>query len=677
MRIVVSLLSLVVLAPFVVAEDASPGDKQAATYFRTQTANIANAPLAGIDTLEAWEAKRDDYQQKLREMLGLDPWPEKTDLKATTTGTIERDGIVVEKIHFQSRPGLYVTANLYRPAKVDGKLPAVLYVCGHGRVKKDGISYGNKTHYQHHGAWFARNGFVCLTLDSLQLGEIEGKHRGPYDDSGQWWVNRGYTPAGVEAWNCVRAIDLLQSRDDVNADKIGVTGRSGGGAYSWYIAAIDDRIKAAVPVAGITDLEDHVVEGVVSGHCDCMYWVNTYGFDYTLLPAMVAPRALMIANTDADPIFPLEGVQRTHLAARKIYQLYDKAPNLALTIIPGGHADTQPLRIPAFYWLQKHLQGKTPAISDVAVPKFEVEELKVFDKIPEDEINTKAEETFVAAAEPARVPSTRAEWEQMSGEWKQQLLEKSFAGWPDSDKPGIRLGGLTELKKWMVYADSAFSPQKNVSLPLLVFQAKRSAGTTFPKGKLVVVDDAGWKQWQAIAEGNGGKLPLADADQYDSLFVLPPRGVGPTQWTQETKPEIHLRRRYLLLGQSHDAMQVWDIRQAAKEILEATSTEHVDVEASGEMAALTIYAAIFEPSIGDLTLHSPPVDHREGPYFLNVRRFMNMPEAMAMAANDLDAPRSINLVSDSPELIDYSNRVKEKVNVPVGLPVESPAVRLK
>ncbi|PQO27490.1 acetylxylan esterase [Blastopirellula marina] len=677
MRTLVTLLVLAIITPLATGEELSPGDKQVAAYFQAETANMTGAPLADIKSLEDWQAKRGEYQQKLKEMLGLDPWPEKTDLKVTTTGTIERDGIVVEKIHFQSRPGLYVTANLYRPAKVEGKLPAVLYVCGHGRVVKNGISYGNKSHYQHHGAWFARHGFVCLTLDTLQLGEIEGKHRGLYDDSGQWWTNRGYTPAGVEAWNCVRAIDLLQSRDDVDPEKIGVTGRSGGGAYSWYIAAIDERIKAAVPVAGITDLEDHVVNGVVSGHCDCMYWVNTYGFDYPLLPALIAPRPLMIANTDYDPIFPLEGVERTHLAARKIYQLYGKAPNLALTILPGGHADTQPLRIPAFYWLRQHLQGAAPPITDVATPKFEVEELKVFDKIPEDEINTKIEETFVAAAKPAKVPATRAEWKQMSGEWKELLATKSFAGWPEAGKSGIRLGGPSELKEWMAYTDCQFYPQKNVSLPLLVLRAKRAAGTAFPNGKLVVVDDTGWKQWKAFAEGNGDALPIANADKYDTIFVLPPRGIGPTQWTQDTKPEIHLRRRYLLLGQSHDAMQVWDIRRAAEEILRSTSTEHVDVEASGKMAALAIYAAIFEPSIGDLTLRNPPLDHREGPYFMNVRRFMNMPEAMAMAANDLDAPRSVNLVADSPELLEYANQVKKKISVPVGIPMAAPEVRLE
>ena len=83
-------------------------------------------------------------------------------------------------MHYQSMPGLYVTANLYRPAKSEGRLPAILYVCGHANVVKDGVSLGNKTGYQHHGEWFARHGYVCLIIDTVQLGEIRGEHHGTY-----------------------------------------------------------------------------------------------------------------------------------------------------------------------------------------------------------------------------------------------------------------------------------------------------------------------------------------------------------------------------------------------------------------------------------------------------------------------------------------------------------------
>jgi cephalosporin-C deacetylase-like acetyl esterase len=230
----------------------------------------------------------------------------------------------VEKVQFQSMPGLYVTANFYRPgkgAKVDERMPAILYVCGHSNMMaKDGGSLGNKTGYQHHGAWFARHGYVCLVIDTVQLGEIRGEHHGTYSKGRWWWISRGYTPAGVEAWNGIRALDYLESRAEVDAERIGITGRSGGGAYSWWVSALDDRVKVIAPTAGITTLRNHVVDGAVEGHCDCMYLVNTYRWDYDRVAALAAPRPLLISNTDKDNIFPLDGVMAVYTSVRRHYR---------------------------------------------------------------------------------------------------------------------------------------------------------------------------------------------------------------------------------------------------------------------------------------------------------------------------------------------------------------------
>src|SRR4051794_9003953 len=277
------LLSLAILfaaaRPAAQAAPPTADDAVIRDYLRVETDKLAARCLSDLKSKEDWTSHREEYRSQLLDMLGLDPMPEKTDLNPVVTGTIDHPEFTVEKVYFQSRPGLYVTGNLYVPKHLDKPAPAVLYLCGHGEVKKGGVSMGNKTYYQHHGIWFARNGYVCLVIDSVELGEIPGVHHGLYKENMWWWLDRGYTPAGAEAWNCVRAIDYLQTRKEVNPKKIGVTGRSGGGAYSWWIAAIDDRIAAAAPVAGITDLEDHVVNGCVEGHCDCMYITNTYLWD--------------------------------------------------------------------------------------------------------------------------------------------------------------------------------------------------------------------------------------------------------------------------------------------------------------------------------------------------------------------------------------------------------------
>src|SRR4030042_756170 len=265
----------------------SRADAMLADYFRAETAKLRDRCLTGVKSLEEWQAKRQLYREQLFEMLGLMPLPEKTDLKPVVTGKLEHELFTVENVQFQSSPGLYVTANLYIPKSLEKPAPAILYVCGHALVKKDGVSLGNKTAYQHHAAWFARQGYVCLVIDSLQLGEIEAIHHGTYRYNMWWWNCRGYSSADVEAWNCIRALDYLETRKEVDKERFGVTGRSGGGAYSWWISAIDERIKAAVPVARTTDLQNHVVDGCVEGHCDCMYIVNTYRWDYPLGAARV------------------------------------------------------------------------------------------------------------------------------------------------------------------------------------------------------------------------------------------------------------------------------------------------------------------------------------------------------------------------------------------------------
>ena len=362
--------------------DEAEADRMPAKYFHRETKKLQDGCLNDIKTLEDWKTRRPVYQQQLLEMLGLDPLPEKTPLQATTTGVVEHEQFTVENLHFQSRPGLYVTANLYLPKGLAKPAPAILYVCGHGPVKKDGISYGCKVAYQQHGEWFARHGYVCLTIDTLQLGEIEGIHHGTYRYNMWWWNCRGYTPAGVEAWNCVRALDYLETRKEVDANRIGVTGRSGGGAYSWWIAAIDDRIKVAVPVAGITDLQNHVVDGCVGGHCDCMFIVNTYRWDYPLVAALVAPRPLLISNSDKDTIFPLDGVLRVHEKVRRIYELYGQEKNLGLHITEGPHKDTQELQVHAFTWFDRFLKGESSLIREPAEPLLQPEQLRVFDKLP-------------------------------------------------------------------------------------------------------------------------------------------------------------------------------------------------------------------------------------------------------------------------------------------------------
>ncbi len=624
-----------------------------AAYFRSETQKLAEASLADVKTWEDWTSHRDTYRQQLREMLGLDPFPEQTPLNAIITGTLESDDFKVEKLYFQSRPHLYVTGNLYVPKKLKGRVPAILYVCGHSPAMKDGVSLGNKTHYQHHGAWFARNGYVCLVIDTLQLGEIEGIHHGTFRENMWWWNARGYTPAGVEAWNSIRAIDYLVSRPEVDPERIGVTGRSGGGAYSWYLAALDDRIKAAVPVAGITDLKNHVVDGCVEHHCDCMYVVNTYRWDYPQVAALSAPRPLLISNTDRDELFPFAGVVDVYQKVRHLYELDGKGNDVALQMAAGPHEDLQVLQLYALQWFNQHLKGENRLIETAAKDFFKPEELKVFDKLPPDQINTRIHETFVPLAVSPSPPTSRDEWKSQRDDWLTALREKCFRGWPTepdvTKSPQIHCAFDVESDDARFTAHD-FESQPGFTLRLYLLLPKNGPPAKLKSIALRVLDAGDWEDFLSAIQINfpkqlaGESLPKPDEGNYSILrealssnagvAFIAPRGVGSTQWASDQSKQTHIRRRFMLLGQTLDGMRVWDVRRAIETLRAIDGLADVPLTLMGdrEMAGIALYAALFEPRIDAVEVNDLPKSHRTGPDFLNVLRFLDIPQTVAMVA---------------------------------------------
>jgi dienelactone hydrolase len=664
------------------ASMATAADPPLDEYFRAETARLAARPLKGIESAEAWTAARPELQRQLREMLGLDPWPEKTDLHARITGVVERPDFIVEKLLYQSRPGLYVTGNLYLPKVVRAPLPAILYVCGHSEVKKGGIIYGNKAHYQHHAAWYAANGYVCLILDTLQLGELPGLHHGTNREGMWWWQSRGYTPAGVEAWNGIRGIDYLLSRPEVDEAKIGVTGRSGGGATSWWLGALDDRVAAVVPVAGITDLRNHVVDGVLEGHCDCMYPVNTYRWDFPLLAALVAPKPLLVENTDKDPIFPEDGVRRVYAQLEKVYGWYEARDRLGLVIGKGGHVDSPEIRRPSFAFMDRWLKGKDtdPATIEEPDRSIPVEDLKVLKpgEVPPDCRNATIQETFVARAEVPPVPESAEAWEKLRIRWLDELKAKVLAGWPQGeDVPPLKVElALDAQQDGMRLRGYDFTSQEGVRLRL--WWVSPAASARKPEAiQFTVVDE---RSWDAESKHLVTIVGLSSDDWMNDFFArfvrpmiqrgshmasLGPRGIGPTAWPAER--ETHLRRRFALLGQTLDGMRAWDVHRALAVLKTIPELKGVPIHlgGNGQMSVPTLLAALGEPEVERVMFTNLPTSVRDGPSFLNLERFLEMPQALSLLY-----PKPIVLLNNrearrdaDPEAWRWASRLAERLGV--------------
>ena len=197
-------------------------------------------------------ALQDELRQKVVAAIGGLP-ETKSPLDARVTGTIPRDGYRIEKIVFESLPGIHVTALVYVPDAPSGKKPAVLLACGHSDVGK---AYPR---YQEIAVRLARRGYVVLCWDPVGQGErsqfwdkARGRSRynlvcGEHAVLGNFATIAGTSLVRYMAWDGVRAVDYLLTRDDVDAGRLGITGTSGGGFQSLWIGALDRRITAVLP----------------------------------------------------------------------------------------------------------------------------------------------------------------------------------------------------------------------------------------------------------------------------------------------------------------------------------------------------------------------------------------------------------------------------------------------
>jgi dienelactone hydrolase len=666
-------------SPYPAAAPDTPANRTLHQYWKARSAQVqAEGSLASIASASQWHAEKDEARRQLFEMLGLSPLPQKTPLQPVVTGILKEDGYRVEKLHFQSLPGLYVTANLYLPEGAQKKLPTILYVCGHAVVKKDGESLGNKTGYHHHGVWFARHGYACLILDTLQLGEIEGKHHGTHNLGRWWWVAAGYTPAGVEAWNCIRALDYLQTRTEVDATRIGVTGRSGGGAYSWWIAALDERIAAAAPTAGITSLHNHVVDGCIEGHCDCMFMVNSYRWDFDRVAALVAPRPLLICNTDKDSIFPIDGVFQIYTSVRRLYALLGREANIGLQIAEGPHKDLQPLNTGAFHWFERHLKGADPmATTDSAAKKtLQPEQLRVFTSLPKDERNTRIDAEFVQLAPAAAPPESAAQWALQRDASLAALKKNCFGAWPSAAaKPLLTKLGRLEADG-VVLSAYDFVSQDPFRLRLFVAHSATLPPDEVELTALHALDHEGWASFLATYHSRFSGLfdPAISGQPDDKAFeaearmltankwamaYVAPRGVGPLAWTGSNQVQTHRLRRFNLLGETLQSGQVYDIRRSLQALhsLTAKADAKTWLAAEGEMGINALYASLFEDRVDRIDLTKPPLSHRDAAPYPNVLRVLDIPQAAALASERT----KVVLYTDTPAKWSHLSATAEKL----------------
>lgn len=602
---------------------------------------VSGASLAQPLSPETWKATLAERREKWLEMIGLSPLPKRTPLQATVTGVLDRGDYVVEKIHFQSLPGAHVVGNLYRPAKITGKLPAVLYLCGHSKGKVNAP-------YQANPRWFAQHGYVALVLDPVQLGECQGLHHGTYREGRFDWPSRGYTPAGTEVWNAMRALDYLQGRDDVDGDKMGVTGLSGGGAMSWFLGAADERVKVVVPVCQSGSIERMAVDRATDGHCDCAFWVNYHRWCWSDIGALIAPRAFLIASGSEDVLWRPAGYRDVAHRIRHQYTTLGEPTKFELTEDLAPHGYTPKLRQAIFTFFNTHLKGDTTPVQDDVTDFVEPEEnLLVFGgNLPKDDTMMQMDARLVRNAE-VSMPDSETQWQSHQKDALAKLRQTTFRNIPTDPTPRLRdklADGGT--KDGTFYGTRVFDTTDGLTLAVKTQHAPQNLG---PVVMFAVQPDA-----RSTFTGGGASRPGL-APEFASAGVevhnTGATSVGPGYlWT--------LRRMYPLLGHTLPERQVHDLLAGTALMRQEPATSTTVLFGQGETASLAIYAAVLDPKISELILDSPPETHSkpETAEFLGILRIGDLPQNLALLY-----PRPITFIGKMPPAYEWTKQVYEKL----------------
>jgi hypothetical protein len=269
--------------------------------------------------------------------------------------------------------------------------------------------------------------------------------------------------------------------------------------------------------------------------------------------------------------------------------------------------------------------------------------------MPEPRGNETIHESFTPTAKidiPADPKEEKAWWAKKKPELMEALKTRVFSGWPKNPPPldakvaadvtheGVRLRAID------------FTSEAEIPLRMFVLTGPKAEKPRFIH--FVVLDDAGWENWSSILAPEFRDalqlttVPKKTEKRFDgdglksgvnAIALIVPRGIGPTQWTEPgSRDDIHIRRRFQLIGQTLDGQRVWDVRRAiaAGRTLADLREARPCLHGKGEAGVLALYAGLFEPSVQRFKLIDPPATHREGLAMLNVLKYLDIPQAVGM-----------------------------------------------
>jgi dienelactone hydrolase len=552
--------------------------------------------VANLKTPEAIRQRQTQIRARFLEALG--DLPDKTPLNARVVGKDQREGYSVERVIYESRPGHHVTANLYLPGGPP-PYPGVLVPCGHSANGKAAETY------QRISILLAKNGMAALCYDPIGQGERSQA----LDAQGKPLINGStteHTMAGIGAlligrsaasyriWDGLRSMDYLASRSEVDPDRLGCTGNSGGGTLTAYLMALDDRIAVAAPSCYITSLErlfatigPQDAEQNITGQV-------AFGMDHADYAILRAPKPTLFSVGTQD-FFDIQGSWDTFREVKLVFGRLGYGERIDLFESDEPHGFTRPRREAAMRWLRRWLLKRDDAPRE---PEFPIASDAQLQCTETGQVLSafKGKSVFDLNAERAEeLARKRAEYQATHSKEELRAKVRELIGLREP----TRLATLAEAPRSDV-AKMRFETEPGIIVPGVLFTPLPPPGAADKSLAIHIGDERepGGRErarWAEALARNGQRALLLDLRGTGE--TVPAGRTGPFGAdTREAFLGLHLNRP--LLGQ-----RVYDLLAVIAQMAEGMAEgDGVSVEASGPAAVIALHAAALEPRITSLKL---------------------------------------------------------------------------
>ncbi len=561
-----------------------------------------------LKSREELQAYATELRGRFADAIGrLPDEKDKCPLNARTVATVQRDGYRVEKVLFESWTNVHVTANLFLPDSVEFKppYPGLLISCGHSRNGK------GKALYQRAGVNGAKAGFATLVFDPFGQGErlqYRNEDQGTHNRAGAISSLLGGGFARFFVWDCIRALDYLQSRPDIDGTRLGAGGISGGGCQTALLEALDGRVKAACPAGYITSYYVEASEASIGvGHSE----QNTFnqlglGINHASFVLMAMPNAVRVTANDHDEIFPFSGTLETMEVIAKTAARCGVADHYALATTTGLHCLTEGLQLATVDWMKRWLNGDVAALArGVDYSKFDENFC-----VPDADCGLVDTACIVTPqGEVRKLPGERLIFDLLRddldralaarrGRWVTPREVMETAGMKEANFACVR----REIGRWSVMHVRAFTVRETFTFPDGAVLPSVSIVPRKVRGTPVIIIGSNQRYqreaqvYKALAAGR----PAVAVD----LFAC--GEIGKERYLEYYRNEGQIATMLGVVGRTLPGVQAEELIGIARSIRERTG-QVPDVVAVGQLAVAAAHAfAVERSAFGSITFEKPP-----------------------------------------------------------------------